>query len=329
MDLLFYVAIDTLFLVTVKHFTEAQIVLLTTISTAAGVALRIPLLWLMKKIGNTATIRIGSVCLVLSAALITVFSNFWIICLGRCFRSLTIAINDSALLPLCSAAGDQCPIDLVRWVEPESELNDPNCKRVNPPKRKADPSMFDLAGIRKVGKRIVNEIIDTWEEGLDEIQSEVEFGHRVVNMHLPIRRVTLSDVKKAREDIQTYLSDKEEVDYNDVARLQVYLGILRRFEIQDKLDTLTAEAHIIRMGTIAIATNPFELFLNYGNQIKARSAAEQTFLVQLANGSEGHLPTAKAEAGGHYSAFVASGQVGHIGGEQLVRETLQNIREIF
>ncbi len=32
-DLLFYVAIDTLFLVTVKHFSEMQILLLTAIST--------------------------------------------------------------------------------------------------------------------------------------------------------------------------------------------------------------------------------------------------------------------------------------------------------
>ena len=76
-------------------------------------------------------------------------------------------------------------------------------------------------------------------------------------------------------------------------------------------------------------SNPFELFLDYGNQIKARSLAEQTFLVQLANGGEGYLPTKKAEEGGHYSAFIASGQVGHIGGEQLVRQTLQEINDMF
>ena len=81
----------------------------------------------------------------------------------------------------------------------------------------------------------------------------------------------------------------------------------------------------MRLGTIAIATNPFELFLDYGNQIKARSHAEQTFLIQLANGGEGYLPTAKAERGGHYSAFISGGQVGHEGGDLLVRETLNEI----
>ena len=234
------------------------------------------------------------------------------------------------MLPQCSAAGDQCPVDLIRWVEPESDLNDPNCKRNNPPKRKADPSMFDLAGMRKTGKRIANEIIEIWEEGLDEPQTDPVFEHRVVNMQLPLRRATLTDVNNAKKAIRDYFRDVTgDVDYNDVANLQVHLGILVRFQEQEKQDIELTESHIIRLGTVAFASNPFELFLDFGNQIKARAAAEQTFLIQLANGTQGYLPTAKAERGGHYSAFISSGQVGHVGGEQLVRETLQNIRQMF
>ena len=238
--------------------------------------------------------------------------------------------EDIYLLPQCSAAGDQCPVDLVRWVEPESDLDDPNCKRSNPPKRKADPSMFDLAGMRKTGKRIAREIIDLYEEGLDEAQSDVPFAHHVHSMQLPLRRVTMQEVAAARKAIREYLADKPgDVDFNDAAKLQVHLGILRRAELQEVLDIYPTEVHVIRLGSIAIATNPYELFLDFGNQIKARSLAEQTFLIQLCCGSEGYLPTKKAEQGGHYSAFVSSGHVGHIGGEQLVRETLQDINSMF
>jgi hypothetical protein len=234
------------------------------------------------------------------------------------------------VLPQCSAAGDQCPVDLIRWVEPESDINDPNCKRTDPPKRKADPSMFDLAGMYRVGRRIANEIIQVWEDGLDEAQSDVVFEHRVVDIPLPLRRATLTDVQNAKRAIRDYVQDKDgDIDYNDVAHMQVHLGILKRFEIQDKMDNILVESHFIRLGSIAIATNPFELFLDYGNQIKARSVCEQTFLIQLANGSDGYLPTAKAEAGGHYSAFLSSGQVGHVGGEMLVRQTLDQIRDMF
>ena len=238
--------------------------------------------------------------------------------------------EDLFLLTLCSAAGDQCPVDLIRWVEPESDVNDPNLKRNNPPKRKADPSMFDLAGMKKAGKRIANEIIEVYNEGLDDAQEDIEFVHQVHMMQLPLRRATLAQEIEARKAIREYLQNKPgDVDFNDAAHIQVHLGILRRMELQEKVDIVEIESHIIRLGSIAISTNPFELFLDYGNQIKARSNAEQTFLIQLANGNAGYLPTKKAEDGGHYSAFISSGQVGHIGGEQFVRETLKNINEMF
>ena len=234
------------------------------------------------------------------------------------------------VLAQCSAAGDQCPVDLIRWVEPESELNDPNCTRTNTPKRKADPSMFDLAGMRKVGRRIANEIIEVWNDGLDPACTQPVFEHRVKTMQLPIRRATLTDVRNAEEGVKNYIQNVPgDIDYNDVAKLQIHLGVLNRFRDQETLNVMDTEVHLIRLGPVAFATSPFELFLDYGNQIKARSLAEQTFVIQLANGTEGYLPTEKAEKGGHYSAFLSSGQVGHAGGDQLVRESLQNIAQMF
>lgn len=238
--------------------------------------------------------------------------------------------DDLFLLPLCSAAGDQCPVDLIRWVEPDSDVNDPNLKRNNPPERKADPSMFDISGMKKVGRRIAREIIDVYENDLDDKIESAEFKHEVHWFQLPVRRVTLSDQIDAKKAIDEYIRNKEgDVNFNDAATLLVHIGVLDRAIVQEKMEVLDTEVHIMRLGNIAIATNPFELFLDYGNQIKARSLAEQTFLIQLANGCEGYLPTEKAEKGSHYSAFVGSGTVGHIGGEQLVRETLKNINKMF
>lgn len=238
--------------------------------------------------------------------------------------------EDIYLLALCSAAGDQCPVDLIRWVEPESDVNDPNITRKALLKRNADPSMFDLAGMRKVGKRIAREIIDVYEEGIGKKQTDILFEHITNDYQLPLRRATLAQELEAKKHIREYLANVDgDIDYNDVAHMQVDLGTLQRMELQENVDILDTEVHVIRMGTVVIATNPFELFLNYGNQIRARSLAEQTFLIQLANGSEGYLPTEKAENGGHYSAFISSGLVGHVGGDQLVRKTLEDIRKLF
>lgn len=238
--------------------------------------------------------------------------------------------EDIFLLALCSAAGDQCPVDLIRWVEPESDVNDPNIDRNYPVKRKADPSMFDLKGMKLTGRRIAREIIAVYEDGLDAPQKDIEFEHQVHTMKLPIRKATLEQKLAAEKAISEYLQNKEgDVDYNDVAKLQVHLGILSRIELQNTHSILDTEVHIIKFGTVAIATNPFELFLDYGNQIKARSNAEQTFVVQLVGGHEGYLPTKKAELGGHYSAFISSGLVGHEGGELLVSNTLEEINKMF
>ena len=68
----------------------------------------------------------------------------------------------------------------------------------------------------------------------------------------------------------------------------------------------TMELHAVRIGEIAMATNPFELFIDYGLQMKTRSRAQQTFLIQLACDGGWYLPTERAARGGGYSAIVAS-----------------------
>ena len=80
---------------------------------------------------------------------------------------------------------------------------------------------------------------------------------------------------------------------------------------------------MIRLGDIALATNPFELYLDYGIRIEARSRAALTFLVQLSSQHSGYLPTEKGIRGGGYSAekFV----VGPEGGQVLVDETVRRI----
>lgn len=239
--------------------------------------------------------------------------------------------NDIYLLGLCGAAGDQCPRDLVRWVEPETPIDDPNVKRPNPINRKADPSMYDVSGCNRVGKRIANEIISVYEE-ITELKDEAVFKHKIIDMDLPLRRVTMQDYDNAVREIEYYIEknrEKESYDFEDSARLNVHIGTICRYREQDLKNIVTAETHIIRFGNISISTSPFELFLDYGNIIKARALSEQAFIIQLCCGGLGYLPTEKAEKGGHYSAYVSSGNVGHKGGDILVRKTVEEINKMF
>ncbi|MBO7345348.1 MAG: hypothetical protein J6U92_05365 [Clostridia bacterium] len=235
------------------------------------------------------------------------------------------------VLGLCSAAGDQCPRDMIRWVEPESYIDDPNIKRDTVLERNADPSMFDISGLKVVGRRISSEIIAVHEELNSEYKDQAELIHETANITLPLRRVTKSEYANAVEMIDKFIEKNrgKTINFDDNAKMHVYSGIIARYELQKTVNTFEIETHFIRFGDIAIATNPFELFLDYGNQIRARSKAKQTFLIQLACGAYGYLPTEKAEKGSHYSAYVSSGYVGHEGGNLLVRKTIDTINKMF
>lgn len=239
--------------------------------------------------------------------------------------------DDLKVLGLCSAAGDQAPRDLIRWVNPESYIDDPNIERNDYIERIADPSMFDISGLKLVGKRIANEISFVYEEMPLELKNEALLIHETLKLEMPLRRVTIKEYNESINTINDFFdkNNGKDINFADNARLHIYAGSIARYEIQQKINTYFDEIHIIRFGDIAIATNPYELFLDYGNQIRARSRAKQTFLIQLACGANGYLPTKKAENGSHYSAYVSSGITGHEGGNLLVRTTLEHINKMF
>ena len=99
-DLLFYIAIDTLFLTLVKNFSAAQIVSLSSISQFICIALQFPLLFIIKRIGNTASARVGSTCLLLSAVFITVCKNYYLVLLGRVFHDVAGIFFNASVVTL-------------------------------------------------------------------------------------------------------------------------------------------------------------------------------------------------------------------------------------
>ena len=237
--------------------------------------------------------------------------------------------DDIFVLGLCSPAGDQCPRDMIRWVQPESPINDPNISREDPVEHNADPSMFDVKGCTLAGRRIATEILFALEDVTSYIE-EAPFVHRVEMVTMPLRRVTVAQKEAAVKAVHDFIEENgKTVNYMDSARLHVHCGTIARYELQQKRYTMDIEVHFLRLGNIAFATNPYELFLDYGNKIRTGSRASQTFLIQLSCGAWGYLPTKKAEEGGHYSAYVSSGSVGHEGGDLLVRTTVQQINDML
>ena len=93
------------------------------------------------------------------------------------------------------------------------------------------------------------------------------------------------------------------------------------------------ELHTIRIGDIAFASNPFELYIDYQHRVQARSPFLQTFIIQLCaipdgNYSAGYLATERAVKNVGYSAAIYDNQVAPEGGNALVEETLKDLRKL-
>ena len=71
-----------------------------------------------------------------------------------------------------------------------------------------------------------------------------------------------------------------------------------------KLKAMSIQA--VRIGDLAICTLPFEVFAEIGLELKDRSPAADTFVVSLANGGYGYLPTPGQHQFGGYETWLST-----------------------
>jgi len=243
---------------------------------------------------------------------------------------------DFRVLAQIGAAGCQSPRDLARGY------------------RGAEPDFWHEDGVTEIGRRLLAAV----EEALPRAAARIDYSpavrHTATTVSLPRRRASEQDRAAAQRELAAltaaqsedtaYESFCEEVRRNEAipgrpgpydSKLHQFVlmqnagAVLSRWKEQDRGPTFELEAHFLRIGRVAFATNPFELFLDFGHQIKARSAAQQTFVVQLCAGTGGYLPTERAESLGGYGGLIISGEVGSAGGRQLVDRSVSEISALF
>lgn len=105
-------------------------------------------------------------------------------------------------------------------------------------------------------------------------------------------------------------------------------SVYERYEQEKASPKLPVEIKVIRIGDMAFASNPFELYLDYGIRMKVKSPAVQTFIVQL-TGAGTYLPTQRSIDGGAYGAVPASTLFGPEGGNELVDKTVEMLNALW
>ncbi|MCK9252651.1 MAG: hypothetical protein M0P55_07830 [Clostridiales bacterium] len=232
------------------------------------------------------------------------------------------------ILPLCGAAGDQNPLDLVRI----SKNNQRTLPLWNAQKGEVQRNLDMGEECRKIGERITEAVVRGYREARNTIDLYPVFRHKVLDMSLPLRQVSEADYLEAQakiEQVKRQHRDGKRLTSDEVVMLFEPIGVVDRYLLQQETTQYRFKSHILRIGPAALATNPFELFCEYGMRIKARSRAAQTIIVQLANGNGGYLPTTDALAGGSYSSKPASTLCDPDGGDLLVEQTLDAINSMW
>ena len=221
----------------------------------------------------------------------------------------------------CAAAGDQSPHLLLE--------------------QRSEELMRRRRGLterQEIGRRIANAVEDVLPYVREEIFTHPSFAHVVRDVNLPTRLVTRADYDEAAAQVAHW--EAQPADPSDTHGFSVrymmlrrYGRVMTRYQTQQEDCLYQTEVHALRIGDVAIATNPFELFLDYGMRIKARSEAVQTFVVQLTgtgkNTMAGYLPTARAVAAKSYGAEAADNRVGPEGGQVLVDQTVDLINSLW
>lgn len=231
------------------------------------------------------------------------------------------------ILPQCSAAGDQSPHLLFE--------------------KKAAGRMLEITG-RTVRQEIAHRIATAAESIVQALAKRADpatpLRHEVHALELPQAQLTEEQAQSAAQEAEKWQSayEQEQRNLRDNPSLKQQphwyhaitlawrraawnRGVVKRFEAQKDHPTIPAELHIIRLGDIAFATNPFEYYLDFGTYIKARSPATQTFLVQLA-GAGTYVPSRRSTTGGGYGAVPASNPLGPDSGRQVAETTIESLQ---
>lgn len=240
------------------------------------------------------------------------------------------------ILPQCAPAGDQSPHVLIG--------------------KRAEERMWRLKGRpeeqnaprAEIAMKIADAVGDVVPYAKMEIDWAPVFKRTVENLDLPRRMISEKDVEEALEEARPFkdqfekLMDEIENDssirrkprwYHDVTqayrRMERGKRVRTRFELQKTSPTMPIEVHAMRLGDVAFATNPFELYLDYAVRIGELSEAVQTFLIQKAGCNGTYLPSERSVSHKGYGSVPASTDIGPEGGDELVQWTVETINAMF
>ena len=249
-------------------------------------------------------------------------------------RTIRAKHGDIPILAQCSAAGDLAPH--VRVIN-HAMVRRWQLKYGRPAAYQGEWRRADIA--REIG--------DAFDEVLSwarkDIRYDLVIGNRKLRIDMPRFVPSDAEVAAARRFLAAHPESPKPAagEINDLDRRKQadlfvtyrrWANLMIRTSEEMKKNpgaTIPCYTSIARLGDIAFASNPYELYLDFAHRMQAQSPFAQTFIVQLSVGGEGgYLATGRSHANRGYGAVAYSCRVSPEGGQKLVETTLATLREM-
>jgi hypothetical protein len=173
----------------------------------------------------------------------------------------------------------------------------------------------------------MTEVAEVVARRVKEAHDQIAF-HDWVPLALAHRELTLK-FRKPDEGMQKYFAEvmakpddapqHHRYERNYAERVQKLL---------DGPDEVSIPLQAVRIGDLAIAAIPFEVFTEIGLEIKEKSPFSDAFTIELANDSHGYLPTPRHHELGGYETWMGTNRVQLDASEQITKVILELMSEL-
>jgi hypothetical protein len=107
-----------------------------------------------------------------------------------------------------------------------------------------------------------------------------------------------------------------------------YIYAQRTMSLAEHPETTTVPVQVLRIGDVCLGTMPCEVFCEIGLDFKRRSPMPQSFMVELAHGYFGYLPTPRQHELGGYETWIGTNRLERTASDKLLAALLEMAGEV-
>lgn len=193
------------------------------------------------------------------------------------------------------------------------DINSVNFTR---PRPKEEP----YAKMRRVADDVAGKVFEAL--GKAQYSGRPMLAARYRDLPVATRRPTPEQLAWAKEQ----LAKPEEKKAGGADLSRIYAS--RTMGLLAQPETIQIPLHVVRIGDVCIGTMPTEVFCETGLEFRKRSAVKPAFMISLAHGYFGYLPTPRHFELGGYETWIGTSRLEPQASEKMLGALLEMAAEV-